>query len=1236
MKINSRKFLITSLAMIVMMVAILFSAVTISPLTAYAAERADREIVAVDSGNELNMCITDDGMLKWDAVDGATGYKVYLKKGSYTVATFDSISTSMFIASEIDQTKADSGQYLLEVAAVGASKSASMQYYYTSNVDKLEAPTKLQWLGNNAVWEYVDDAEVLNYTLYLYNFDGLVDTITNATSPCDLSEYNPQDGWTFQVQAKGDKTLISKRSSILVESPAKGSRTKTLAEIVSSNSLNMAVSPNGMLTWDSVNGATGYKIILKQNGYNVGSFETTNTYFILDTEMNSLKFDSGSYVIEVGAKGVSKNATMNYFYTSHVDQLEAPNGLKWLGYKAIWNEVEGATSYTVSLFNFSGLVTTVKVDGTLYDFEGNLPQDGWTFKVQANGGGTFYSKRDSSFTESPALVAPTCNIGVIIVDSTNDVQNQGGQVYLQTNKATQDWTSSGGFSRKATYGTTVTLKAQPNVGYEFLGWRLDGDWASGEAEYQFTASIDSTYYAMFQEVDYYFIMQPTDHTVAKGNAINVKWSTNIVPSKTEIQYWDETAQDWDQWDVNNEPANQQDDYDFQNAQAESIRFRLVAYTGETPIAYSDEFTITWVEPNIELFEATITAPVGGEHPSFELKLANADMYSYRLLKWYDGSTQMSNSDTFIAGKKYRLNVLIEAKSGYEFTNTAVYKVNNVNSVGDGVFKDFYFTAAEPEIVTYEVIYNPSEGQGSVDLDYCNAGTTITLKTPQELGFYALDGKMFDAWKINEVRYEPGEEYLVNSDTIITALWKNVPVTATALAATYNGGNILAGDKINPSGIVIIMTYSNSTQTPIDAGSVEYWYNGTQIQDPINYVFGVEFIGTRTITVKYLGLETTFDVKVVGHKISFNANNGSGTMSDVEYVGEYTLPSCAFTAPTGKQFKGWATSANGEVVGATYNVTANVTFYAVWENIPVTNYTITATAGANGTISPSGEVTVAEGEDKTFTITANSGYHIKDVKVNGASVGTVSTYTFNDVAANATITVEFEVDTVPHVCNPTLVPKVEPNCTTAGKSAYYHCECGKNYEDAQGNSVISNLETWGILNALGHEAQDVWSTDGEYHWHKCTRCEEQQLDKAAHSGGTATCTEKAVCEVCNTPYGNTVAHSHGTAWKTDANNHWKECTCGDKANVAPHADANNDGKCDVCDYAMGTPENPGGDIEPENPGENIEPEKTGLSGGAIAGIAVGSVAVVGLGGFSLFWFVIKKKKFADLIALFKKK
>ena len=50
----------------------------------------------------------------------------------------------------------------------------------------------------------------------------------------------------------------------------------------------------------------------------------------------------------------------------------------------------------------------------------------------------------------------------------------------------------------------------------------------------------------------------------------------------------------------------------------------------------------------------------------------------------------------------------------------------------------------------------------------------------------------------------------------------------------------------------------------------------------------------------------------------------------------------------------------------------------------------------------------------------------------------------------------------------------------------------------------------------------------------------------------------------------------------------------------------------------------------------EPDNKGLSGGAIAGITIGSIAVAGIGGFAIFWFVIKKKSFADLLAIFKKK
>jgi len=79
-------------------------------------------------------------------------------------------------------------------------------------------------------------------------------------------------------------------------------------------------------------------------------------------------------------------------------------------------------------------------------------------------------------------------------------------------------------------------------------------------------------------------------------------------------------------------------------------------------------------------------------------------------------------------------------------------------------------------------------------------------------------------------------------------------------------------------------------------------------------------------------------------------------------------------------------------------------------IPTKYYTITATAGANGTIDPSGKVKVKKGSDKTFTIVPDDNYHIADVLVDGSSVGTVGTYDFTDVTKNHTIKATFAIDT----------------------------------------------------------------------------------------------------------------------------------------------------------------------------------------------------------------------------------
>lgn len=88
----------------------------------------------------------------------------------------------------------------------------------------------------------------------------------------------------------------------------------------------------------------------------------------------------------------------------------------------------------------------------------------------------------------------------------------------------------------------------------------------------------------------------------------------------------------------------------------------------------------------------------------------------------------------------------------------------------------------------------------------------------------------------------------------------------------------------------------------------------------------------------------------------------------------------------------------------WNVQANHTIAVAFAPIPT--YTITPTAGANGSISPDTAQTVTEGDDVSFTITPDAGYRVQDVKVDGTSVGAVTSYEFTDVSANHTIAATF--------------------------------------------------------------------------------------------------------------------------------------------------------------------------------------------------------------------------------------
>jgi hypothetical protein len=93
---------------------------------------------------------------------------------------------------------------------------------------------------------------------------------------------------------------------------------------------------------------------------------------------------------------------------------------------------------------------------------------------------------------------------------------------------------------------------------------------------------------------------------------------------------------------------------------------------------------------------------------------------------------------------------------------------------------------------------------------------------------------------------------------------------------------------------------------------------------------------------------------------------------------------------------------GTVEGTLIKAIANVT---VTEAGAVT-HTITATAGAHGAISPAGAITVNDGDDLTFTITADSGYKINEVTVDGNKVQAAGSYTFENVTGDHTISVTF--------------------------------------------------------------------------------------------------------------------------------------------------------------------------------------------------------------------------------------
>ena len=194
--------------------------------------------------------------------------------------------------------------------------------------------------------------------------------------------------------------------------------------------------------------------------------------------------------------------------------------------------------------------------------------------------------------------------------------------------------------------------------------------------------------------------------------------------------------------------------------------------------------------------------------------------------------------------------------------------------------------------------------------------------------------------------------------------------------------------------------------------------GTPITAPTLTREGYQFNGwdkTFPTTMPAENLTITAQWTVNQYTITYDLAGGTAEGN----LDTYTIETGAFTLknPTksGYTFTGWSgTGLDGEdnlTVTIQKGSTGNRSYTAHWRyngggSSGYSYYTIKATAGTGGSISPSGNVSVREGRDQTFTITPDKGYAVANVKIDGKSIGAVKSYTFENVSRTHTIEVIF--------------------------------------------------------------------------------------------------------------------------------------------------------------------------------------------------------------------------------------
>jgi len=252
--------------------------------------------------------------------------------------------------------------------------------------------------------------------------------------------------------------------------------------------------------------------------------------------------------------------------------------------------------------------------------------------------------------------------------------------------------------------------------------------------------------------------------------------------------------------------------------------------------------------------------------------------------------------------------------------------------------------------------------------------------------------------------------------------------------TYNiTATAAAHGTVSPAGTTAV-DYGNSlsyTITPNAGYSISNVYvDGVSVGSGSSYSFTAVNAGHS--------ISATFAANTYSITASAGAN---GTISPagaatVTYGGSQSY---SIVPASGYHIAG--VTVDGSSVGAVsaYAFTSVSANHSISASFAINTYTITATAGSNGSVSPSGGTVITSGGSQAYTIAASSGYHVNDVTVDGGSVGAVTSYTFGSVSANHTISASFAVNTYSLTAtagaNGTISPPGTTTVTAGGTQAY---------------------------------------------------------------------------------------------------------------------------------------------------------------------------------------------------------